>query len=49
MKGFLLKDQNLLSMMKLSAEESLVAGCFRLNSKFIPKSSPPVRRCKNFM
>ena len=38
MKGFLLKDQNLLSMMKLFAEEPLVAGCFQLNSKFISKS-----------
>ena len=44
-KGFLLKDQNLLSMMKLFAKESLVAGCFHLNLKFIPKSSPPVRMC----
>ena len=41
-KGFLLKDQNLLSMMKLFAEEPLVAGCFHFNSKFISKSSPPI-------
>ena len=48
-KGFLLKYQNLLSMMKLFAEEPLVAGCFHFNSKFISKSSPPVWRCKDFM
>ena len=48
-KGFLLKDRNLLSMMKLFAEGPLVAGCFHLNSKVIPKGSPPVRRYKNFM
>ena len=48
-RGLYLKIKTCSAWRKSFANDPLVTGCFHLNSKFILKSSSPVRRCKNFM
>ena len=47
LKGFLLKDQNLLSVTKVLCQGSLSG--WLLSFKFISKSSSLVQRCKSFI